>query len=296
MARARRSKNSNKHYPVQRKMRLRETASPQTNDTQMQILVDKQLSAINHRLYRQSRIYSCKVEIDASLPTGAFVDVYALSDTWMNMKAYQYAKKQYDKNSNEEMSAIAQSNVGRWNDFRVGLAATTARADMNAIVSSAAAETALTSGKYLLSEVTDAAGVTHEFAWLESDSNTFNIIDEYDRTGDTQQTPTFEQSTVAYADLDDQIDSDQVEHLTGQGDEPPYDDRNLENACLSRVARLYVDNEGQGKLSTAYFNAPCGIIYCVGGGGMTSITLSDSLCVEVKAGDYKGVHAPNMLE
>lgn len=275
---------------------MRETANPQTNDTQMQILVDKQLSAVNHRLYRQSRVYSCKVEIDASLATGSTVDVYALSDTWMNMKAYQYAKEQFDKNSSEEMGALSQTNIGRWNDFRVGLAATTTRADMNAITSTASGETELTNGKYELSEVTDASGVTHEFAWIESNTGVFNIIDEYDRTGDTQQTPTFEQSTVAYADLDDQIDSDQVEHLSSQGDEPPYDDRNLENGCLSRVARLYVDAEGQGKLSTGFFNAPCGIIYLVGGGGITSITLSDSLCVEVKAGDYKGVHAPNMLE
>lgn len=293
MAKKSNRSGSKKHYPVQRKMRLRETASPQSNDTNMTIYLDRELSAVNHRLYRQSRLYSCKVEVDASLPTGAVIDVYALSDTWMNMKAYQYAKQQFDKNSSEELGTLSSSNVGRWNDFRVAFGTTTA--GMQAIV-----ETPTTvsepSGKYELSEVTDAGGTTHTFAWIGSSATIFNIIDEYDLTGDTQQTPTFGQTEVAYGDLDDQIDGDQVEHLSTQGDEPPYNDRAIENGVLTRVARLYVDAEGQGKLSTGFFNAPCGIVYLKGAGGMTSITLSDSLCVEVKAGDYKGVHAPSYLE
>lgn len=295
MAKRTSSKKASKHYPVQRKMQLRETANPQTNDTQMAIFVDRELSHINHRLYRQSRVYSCKVEIDSSLPTGTTVDVYALSDTWMNMKAYQYAKKHYDKNSAEELDALSKTNVGRWNDFRVDMGTFT-KAEMRTIASNATANVEIVNGKYESSLVTDATGVEHGFTWVGTGLDTFNIIDEYDRTGDTQQSPTFEQTVVAYADLDDQIDSDMVEHLSGQGDEPPYDDRTLENACFSRIGRLYVDNEGQGKLATGFFNAPCGMILLIGSGGTTSIPLSDNVCVEVKAGDYKGVHAPNMLE
>jgi hypothetical protein len=296
MAKRSSSKKASKHYPVQRKITLRETGSPQTNDTQMQVLVDRELSHINHRLYRQSRVYNCKVEIDSSLATGMAVDVYALSDTWMNMKAYQFAKKTYDKNSAEELDAISKSNIGRWNDFRVQMSATTTVANMRAIGHNIVTYENIDDGDYETTIVTDAAGVEHVMAWVGSGTEAFNIIDEYDRTGDTAYSPTFPQNVVGYADLDDQIDSDMVDHLTGQGNEPPYADRELENACFSKVGRLFVDGEGQGKLSTGFFDAPCGMILLIGSGGATSITLSDSLTVVCKAGDYKGVHAPSYLE
>ena len=280
------------HYPVQRKMRLAEL-SPQSNNATMLIDTMSELSKVNHRLYRQSRVPMVKVEIDADLPTGSIVDVYALSDTWMNMKAYQMAKETYDANSAEERAYLSKTNVGRWNDFRVkpGISAAT----MNAVVEGDGSSTILTSGDFSSSEVTDASGVTHTFRWIGSSVTEFNIIDEYDRTGDTQQTPTFGQGTAAYADLDDQLDSDQVEHLSEAGSEAPYDDRTIENDCLTRVARLYVDAEGQGKLSTAYFNAPCGFVILEGQGGITSITLSNSVSIEVRGGDYKGVLAPSYL-
>ena len=281
-----------KYYPVQRKIRLAEVA-PQSNNATMLINTMSELCKVNHRLYRQSRVPMVKVEIDASLPTGSIVDVYALSDTWMNHKAYEFAKKTFDNNSKEELAALSKTNVGRWNDFRVkpGVSAAT----MQAVVEGDGTSSILTAGNFGPSEVTDAAGVTHTFRWIGSSATEFNIIDEYDRTGDTQQMPTFAQGNAAYADLDDQIDDDQVEHLSEQGNNAPYDDRNLENNCLTRVGRLYVDAEGQGKLSTAYFNAPCGFVILEGQGGITSITLSNHVSVEVQAGDYKGIKAPSYL-
>lgn len=281
-----------KYYPVQRKIRLAEEA-PQSNNATMLIDTMSELCKVNHRLYRQSRVPMVKVEIDASLPTGSIVDVYALSDTWVNMKAYEYAKQTFDKNSAEEMAALTKTNVGRWNDFRVKLGASAAT--MKAVVEGDGSSSILTAGNFDSSEVTDAAGVTHTFRWIGSSATEFNIIDEYDKTGNTQATPTNAQGTAAYADLEDQIDSDQVEHLSAQGQNPPYARDSLENDCLTRVARLYVDAEGQGKLSTAYFNAPCGFVLLEGQGGMTSITLSNFVSMEVKAGDYKGIHAPSYL-
>ena len=93
--------------------------------TTFTVHTDKLLSNVNHRLYRQSRNYCVKVDIDADLPDGGIIEVYALQDTWMNMKAYQLAKATFDENSNEEMEQLGSSRA-RWNDFRVasGLTAT----------------------------------------------------------------------------------------------------------------------------------------------------------------------------
>ena len=141
-----------KHYPVQRKMRLRED-SPQSGFATMVIDTMSELCKVNHRLYRQSRVPMVKVEIDASLPTGAIVDVYALSDTWINQQAYRYAKKTFDNNSKEELAALSKSNVGRWNDFRVKLGASAAT--MQTLVEGDGNSPLLTDGSFGASEVTD---------------------------------------------------------------------------------------------------------------------------------------------
>lgn len=281
-----------KHFPVQRKMRLAEQA-PQSGNASMIIDTMSELCKVNHRLYRQSRVPMVKVEIDASLPTGAIVDVYALSDTWMNMKAYQFAHKTFENNSKEERAALAETNVGRWNDFRVGYGPTVAR--MEAVVEGDSTATTLTQGSFGLSRVTDSSGVIHTFRWIGSSAQEFNIIDEYDLSGNTQSQPTSGQVSAPYQDLEDEIDNDQAQHLTSQGANPPYAKDSLENDCLTRIGRLFVDAEGQGKLSTGFFNAPLGFVILEGQGGMTSVTLSNHLAVEVKAGDYKGIHAPNYL-
>jgi hypothetical protein len=65
---------------------------------------------------------------------------------------------------------------------------------------------------------------------------------------------------------------------------------------FTKVATLYVDAGGGNKLSTGYFNAPCGLVLITTGGGLNATTVSEKIYVEAKAGDYKGVHAPSMLE
>ena len=153
-------------------------ALPSAPDTSLLIRTDKLLSNVNHRLYRQSRVYQCKVDIDADLGDGGFVNVYALADTWYNMKAYQLAKKMFDENSAEERSQLGAA-AARWNDFRVDHGDTIAQ-ELEAIQFIGALGTRFTAGEYLMSEVADAAGTTSTFRWVGSGANAFNIIDEYD--------------------------------------------------------------------------------------------------------------------
>ena len=286
---------SKKHYPVQRTLLMGEV-SPTSNNPTMVVRTDYALSQVNHRLYRQSRIPSVKVSGDLDAPPGGYLDVYAISDTWINQKAYQLAKEQFDENAIEEMEQVGESNRARWNDFRVDIGLSSF-AEMYPVLQGTVATNLGNNGEYLMSEVTDASGTSRTFRWIGTGSNTFNIIDEYDVTGRTSSTPSAGTSTAAYEVLHDDIEGGMIDHISNDGNLPPYAENNLENECFSRVARLTVTAAGEtGKVSTAFFNAPAGFILLVGGGGWTSTTLNEKIQVEVKSGDYKGIHAPSYLE
>ena len=269
-------------------------ALPSAPDTNLLIRADKLLSNVNHRLYRQSRVYQCKVDIDADLADGDFVKVYALADTWYNMKAYQLAKRTFDENSMEESSMLGATKA-RWNDFRVDHG-DTIQQELEAIQFIGSTGTRFTAGEYLMTEVTDAAGTAHTFRWVGTGGNTYNIIDEYDATGNTDANPTTAITGVAYDGLTDELDDAQIDHLTDDGNNPPYANSTLENSAWVLIGTLYIRAAGTNKLSTGYFNAPCGLIRIDTGGALNAQTITENITMEVKAGDYKGVHAPSYLE
>lgn len=295
MAKRSSSKKASKHYPVQRKLRIAEE-QPSVNSQTMLIATDYLLSQVNHRLYRQSRLYRVSLTIDGDLPDGTSLDVYALSDTWMNKKAYQMAKAAFDKNSAEELAAMGGSSKARWHDFRVNDGFTGAVARLGVELQGQNSQNFLTIGESEAATVTDAGGVERSFRWVGSGGATFNIVDEYDRTGNTQTSPSNVVTTMGYESLEDELDSLQVEHLSGDGNSPPYNANTIENEVFSHVARLYVTSAGDNKIATGYFNAPCGIIYIQGGAGTTSLVLDGRMTLEVQKGDYKGIHAPSYLE
>jgi hypothetical protein len=260
------------------------------------IRIDKALSARNHRLYRQSRNYTVKLDLDSNAPAGISIDIFALGDSWMLQKAYQLAKQQFDENSAEEVKMLGK-NVARWNDFRVdhGLG----NAFQKDLVFQGTDIIVPTNHKYVpdeyvMTEVTDAAGVSNTLRFVGTGANTYNIIDEYDKTGNTDQTPTFGQANVAYDGLDDEHDTAQHAHISGDGNEPPYDARVISNSVFYKVGTLTVNDTGRQRLSTGYFVAPAGLVVI-----KSTIPLANDstvLNMEVKSGDYKGVHATSMLE
>ena len=89
------AKSKGKRYPVQRHSEL---GGIEGGSTHFKIDVAKHLSELNHRLYRQSRVYRCKVNHLGSPTDRGKLDVYVLRDTWMLQKAYQMAKDAFDKN------------------------------------------------------------------------------------------------------------------------------------------------------------------------------------------------------
>lgn len=271
-----------------------------SNFTKFEINVDHCLSRANNRLYRQSRVYQVKVDLDLDLEeTGVNFEVFALRTTWPNMKAYQFAYEKFLENSKEERS---EGNDARWNDFRVK-SGSGAETPTRPIGFEAAGYTpaSMAPGEYEYSEVHDAAGNARSFVWTGATGATqYNIIDEYDLTANTSSDPSSPISTAAYDDLTDEIDDGQRDHLQNSGNEPPYGSSSLDNDCWTKVATL-CNSGGPGnlatKLSTGYFDAPCGIILIQASAAISSggKNLNGIWSITCKSGDYKGVHAPSML-
>lgn len=288
------SRASKKTYPIVRKGAIAIDGSPDANAV---IRVDRALSGRNHRLYRQSRLYTVKVDLDINAPAGTVVDVYALGHSWMAQKVYEMAYATFLENGKEEAAQL-KTHRARWNDFRVdhGLG-TTFQKDMlyaGAIPGVAGLTKFGTGGEYLMSEVANVSGVINTFRWTGSGTNTWNIITEYDATGNTDATPSTAIGVVAYDGLTDELDDNMSDHLADDGNLPPYSANAIEPAVWVKVGTLSVNAAGQQKLSTGFFEAPAGLIVLQSSAPLAND--SSILNLECKAGDYKGVHAPSMLE
>lgn len=288
---------SKKYYPVQRTVRCGQ--STPNNQDKFELRLDEELSKANHRLYRQSRVYSCKLDIDPSF-AGVTVEVFALRPTWMTMKAYQEAYDQFTKNSEEERS---HGNDARWNDFRVksnsGAASTLVGIGIEDLTTGLQGS-GFGTGEYFFSEVHDAAGNARTFAWGGgSGGAVYDIMAEYDNVANTNATPSLPINTVPYDDLHDQVDDGQKDHLQNDGNLPPYNASFMDDECYTRVAVLRAgtgtpDTNGV-RLSTGYFDAPCGIVL-IKTSRTLDLTVEAPFTFTVQSGDYKGVSAHPMLE
>lgn len=279
---------------VQNQINLLLDGSPDANAV---LRADKVLGQMNHQLFRQSRNYCVKLDLDPSVVDGTTIDVYALVDTWWLQKAYKLAYETFEKNSAEESNQL-KSMKARWNDFRVdhGLDAVLYQKDLIAAgATTPGAWVAYTSNQeYRFSEVHDTAGTANTFRFVGTGATTWNIIDQYDLTGNTQSTPSQITTAIAYDGLEDTMDDGQMQHLSDDGNHPPYNRNNFENGVFVRIATLTTNLSGLQKLSTGYFNAPAGLVILQ---STTPLSQSDvMLTMTAKEGKYKGVHAPSLLE
>lgn len=290
---AQKKSTSKKHYPVVLQSKVGYTAPPA--GTTFLIQTDRLLSRLNRRLYRQGRYYQCKIDIDVS--SNANIEVFALRDDWAVQKAYHLAYRQYVINTAAERNVVGGNMVARWNDFRVRSGQPSTTTDLVPVLSSASGvDVQLTTGEFQDAEVVDDTGTTKFFTWSNTPAaNEFGVLVEYDKTANAQRTPADIPADLAYADIDSEVNEATHDHLLGDGNEPPYDRDGVNaGAPFVKVAELGSGTAGTGaqKLSTGFFTAPSGLILIT---GMNSGDVGD-VVVEVKRGDYKGVHAPSMLE
>ena len=288
---ARRSRS--KHYPAQRNVGLTATAPSPPN-----LVVDgpKVLSQTNHRLYRQSRYYEMSVSLDTDLPEGTTVDVYALADSWMVQKAYQMAKKAWDESNSEEMEML-NGRIARWNDFRVNHGLTPAGGIDIALATNylkgALTGTPFTTGEFNTAKVVDQAGTLRSFSWGNSTASQYSMIEEYDASGNTSADPAVP-ATGPYSGLLPNLEAGAAAALQDVGNQPPYDANDIGQAFWIKVGTLHL-GAGRQRTSTGFFTAPCGFVALMGAGAIIADNATN-MQVEFKKGDYKGVHAPSMLE
>ena len=289
-------KTKAKRYAVQRHIEVRD-GDVSTSNVNI-VDVPKFLSKVNHRLYRQSRVYRCKVNITQPVTRGK-VDVYALRDTWYLQKAYQMAKDTYDKNTAEERSGMSPKSIARWQDFRIMLKPRLGATynELNpAIRDDNLALQEMLIGEFDLSLVHREDGTALSFGLFDQPNVQWGIVQQYDKAANTDDSPedTTNLSASAYSGLDNDNQDQSRLHLSTAGNAPPYDSNSLNGNMLYRkVATIGGDNSQVGltnKLTTGFFDAPLGAILLVTADSPGSIEL------EVQSGDYKGVHGETYID
>ena len=280
-------KSTKKHYPVVRSAPIASGSAPNT-------LIDtgKQLSALNRRLYRYGRYYN--VKIDVRNDQAGQISVFALRDDWAVQKGFQMAYQKYMENTADERKNLSSKQIARWEDFRCRDGLTLSKNDALPVLHGPdGGQVVLTVGDTFNSQVVDGAGTTKTFTWGAGASDRYGILEEYDKSGNAFTTPESRPSDAPYENIDTLVDETVHDQLQSNGDVPPYNKDGV-NAHSPWVRIAVLGNTGGAqKLSTGFFTAPCGLVLLTGFGDTGT---GYPVELEVKAGDYKGVHAPSMLE
>ena len=285
------AKKGRSFYPVMRGTELGVSGAL----VQQRILdVPAVLSQINRRLYRYSRCYQVKLDLKISEP-GSY-EVYALRNDWAVHQSLKMAYEHYLKNTDDERKALGKNMIARWEDFRIddGVQGAT-----NSLTGKTHSFNGFTgslhaAGSFPLSTVTEESGTERTFTWGALAGNQYNVLTEYNKSANVQKSPEGDTNDGAYSALDDDVDQSTYQNLQEDGAEPPYNsDGANESAPFVKIATIGTNAVGAQKMSTGYFDAPCGLVVVV---GPSSDWPAAALTFEVRSGDYKGVHAPSMLE
>lgn len=277
-----------KHYPTQRTIRL--IGENTLGTVNRRIEADRILSETNRRLYRQSKVYPMKIDIDLDSPLAASgIKVYALNDTWDLHGAYKYAMKSYYNAMKEEME-MSGGQIGRWHDFRI-----ITGVDSNLLVplihNQALSGSRVDVGEHSYTQIVDSAGTQRGFG-LQAATDAFNysILSEWSNVDQVDDDPVTSSANTPYNQLTDEIDDANRDRLQSEGDEAPYNTTAI-TSPWRRVATLKVGPAGEQKLSTGFFDAPLGMVILVGGFAPSGSGQDNGIQVSFQHGDYKGVKA-----
>lgn len=254
------------------------------------------LSQVNHRLYRQGRMYMVRVGFAQGSTTGA-LNVTALQNCWTVRKAWKAGLTAYNAATRDDR---ARSGQGRWKDFRVHMDKT--QYEGGGVTSYTWAQpegiTLGTADMYqtkVYSQAEPGDGNLLEFHVIGTDSTanrntdstgSLGLLTNYDAMDsvvvDDPPNPTG--STAAYQDLDNSVGDDtQGDRMLAEGDFPPYNPVALQHQYQSFEMNT-VASEGNPHM-TPYFAAPLGLLKVSGFGADGTIPI----VLEVMTGGYKGV-------
>jgi len=286
------------YYPVQRTIPLGVDGANLTGT----VVGDagKLLSIANRRLYRYGNLYQMKVDLHVSVTQNSDieVEVYALRNNWDVQRSFALAKHTWDESTAEERE-VAGSAIARWRDFRVqhGVTGATVCDPVNFDNASLAAVVDNT-GEHLDS-VVDKGGVQTFFTWGNASATSIDIMSEWVQAGRTSNDPASFSTVAPYDGVNADEQSDiEMASLADRGNAPPYSSSASTDA-LVKVGTLFIrpgtapsNAGGLTKLSTGYFDAPCGLFVLKFNTALANGRV-DLVC---KSGDYKGVHALSMCQ
>lgn len=258
--------------------------------------VENFLSRSNRRLYRQSRIYHPKIDLDVDATQT--LHVYVLNDSWMTLQALRMAYGKYEENAASEKEDLKDNQVARWEDFRTQSGTgyqSLEPAQYNIVGPAVPGEVQVPTGEFNLTQVVDADGTTRTFTWGTPASTRYGILDEYDKAGNANPSPNTSTGDMPYDDLMADDSGAMAGFIQTRGNLPPYDANGV-NTAMKWVKVATLGTGATQKLSTGFFQAPCGFVIITAGAAQDEIVNVSKLQWSVKAGDYKGVHAPSMLE
>lgn len=274
-------------YPVERKMHFLIPGS--SAGTGFLFDVAKGLSAINHRLYRQMKVYRVRVELAnfTSLDANNAWMIQTVPDTWYVKKACELAFAERE----EQLSKVNRPR-GRWDDFRVGWSSSlkSGLAPLQADGS-----TTYTIDESQISKMHDATdSVDNEFvvygAARDTSNNCWGIIEQYDLTGNTLVGPGAD-GTGAYvnAEADAGLEEAAGDLKAFQGNTAPYDMDSFAGATdagSTMQGQIGVSADELQKLRSMTFDAPLGLLKVT-----PNTNIAQVLTVTVLPGNYKGVKA-----
>ena len=272
------------------------------------------LSKINHRMYRQGRQYTVKVDARAESFYGSEnLQVWALMPTWYLKSAWRMAKRAYDSAMKDELAVLNPENVAKWRDFRIGCGFGANGLDelrnggrppyqfrFFGGAQNDSIRTDFTTGEYNLSSAKnlDNGEITY---WHLGSTNPspalgdafFGIFEEYAKSRNESPSPETVIASMPYEALQAEGEDLDYQEVQANGNEPPYNADTFPASCWVLVGTLSKDDPQ--KLSTGYFTAPLGMV-CIRPDDYTTpgLTNMKPVSIEVKAGTYHGVHAPSM--
>nr|AGA18248.1 hypothetical protein [uncultured marine virus] len=311
MAKAKKGRKSKKMQTWTQRRTMLDGSFP-GDESYARIDIPASLSVMNNRLYRQGKVYQAKLDLNPKVAldnSGVTFRVFTLANNWRTHGAWKLAKEKYDAKYADEMEDIRVSQRAKWRDFRVGDGMVgiqelrPAFADDNAAALTSFDR--LSGGSFPFSQVVDKTGVTRGFTWAQTGlATTYSLVDEYEAGGYDIETITPQDSTGSepYATLFADDSAAEGSLFQTDGRLPPYQtDNGLVGSApapglLVEVAQLGTTLGPQGgsatRLSTGYFDAPCGIVLIAAVN--TADNLPQNIVMTVKEGSYKGVHALDM--
>jgi len=268
------------------------------------IRIDRELSGLNRRLYRQNRVY--RVKVDAVGSAMGEVDVFRLRNTFMLQRGYGEAMKAWNESFEAAEEVVKETSMPRWRDFRIDVkphVGDTLYSALNLRSSgTGVASQSVVIDEYNTSIAYTPTGTSKDFG-IRADSNTFDIISEYNKMGKVQPSPVSGTTEAAYEELNSDLNDNQVNWIQVDGNSPPYDADDMHPLdVLEYVGTIFIDADGTSRMSTGYFDAPLGAVFVQAGTNpLPSVKAIDSgntnvLKLVVQKGDYKGVAAHEFVD